>query len=278
MAAPLTVLTRRRVRGLAIAGVAVAALLALARLAELSLYDTHFAVGWLLLCLIVGLAAFDLRKRIPVLPLGTASAWQQVHIYAGWFTVATFLLHTGVGLPDGPFEAALWVAFVAVAGSGTVGIWLSRVLPGRITGHGDRELFDRIPVRRAAIAHEVQALAIESAHDTGSVTIADYYHRELQPFFQRPRNLMALLTGYHGHVRRRQQQIEALSRYLDDPGRAILVRIAELAAAKDDLDHQLAVLSALRLWLFVHVPLAYSLLMLSAVHAVLAYAFVLGPS
>jgi len=278
MAAPLTAFTRRRARSLAIVGVAVAALLALARLAELSLYDMHFAAGWLLLCLIVGLAAFDLRKRIPVLPLGSAAAWQQMHIYAGWFTVAAFLLHTDVGLPDGPFEAALWAAFVAVAVSGTVGIWLSRVLPHRMTGHGERELYDRIPVRRAAIAREVQALAIGSAHDTGSVTIADYYHRELQPFFQRPRNLMALLTGYRGHVRRRLQQIDALNRYLDDGGRAILARIAELAAAKDDLDYQQAVLSALRLWLFVHVPLAYSLLMLSAVHAVLAYAFVLGPA
>ncbi|MEQ8813207.1 MAG: hypothetical protein RLO51_09875 [Thalassobaculum sp.] len=276
MAAPLTALTGRRLRNTAAVAVAVAVLVAGTRLGEIALRDTRFASGWLLLLLIVGLAAFELRKRVPVLPLGSAAGWQQLHIYAGWFAVAAFLTHTRFGLPDGPFETALWLPFVAVAVSGTVGIWLSRLLPSRMGSHGHRELYELLPVQRAALAAEAQSLALQSAQDGRSVTIADYYHKELRDFFERPRNQLGHLTGYRGHLRRRLQQIDSLNRYLDDHGRTTLARIVELVVAKDDLDHQRAAQSALRLWLFVHVPLAYALLVLAAVHAVLAYAFEIG--
>ncbi|MDF1792699.1 MAG: hypothetical protein P1U88_12355 [Thalassobaculaceae bacterium] len=276
MAAPLTGFARRRIRNGTVAAAAAAVLVAVAHLAETTLHDTRFVTGWILLMLIAALALFELRRRIPVLPLGTASAWEQVHIYAGWFAVAVFLTHTGFGLPDGPFEAALWIPFVAVAISGTVGIWLNRVLPRRMRDHGARELYDRIAARRAEIAAEAQTLAIASARDTASITIADYYHKELSAYFQRPRNALSHLTGYHGHLRRQIQQIRSLHRYVDASGRVTLDRLCELVEAKDDLDYQYAAQSALRIWLFVHVPLAHALLLLMTVHAVLAYAFVVG--
>lgn len=277
MVASLTFFTRRRIRNGAIVALASAMLIAVTRLAETTLHDTRFVTGWILIVLIAGLALFDVRRRIPVLPLGDASTWEQVHIYAGWFTVAAFLTHTGFGLPDGPFEIALWLPFVAVAISGTVGIWLNRMLPKRMRDHGPRELYDRIAVRRAEIAAEAKILAVDSARDTGSITIADYYQKELSAYFQGPRNALSHLTGYHGHLHRQLQQIRSLHRYVDAEGRAILDRLCELVEAKDDLDYQYAAQSAMRLWLFVHVPLAHGLLILMVVHAVLAYAFKVGP-
>lgn len=277
MAASLTGFTRRRLRNGSIVALAAVLLVATTHLAETTLHDTRFVTGWMLFALIAGLALFDLRRRIPVLPLGSASAWEQVHIYAGWFAVAVFLTHTGFGLPDGPFEIALWLPFVVVAISGAVGIWLNRVLPRRMRDHGARELYDRIATRRAEIAAEAQALAITSARDTASVTIADYYHKELSTYFQRPRNALSHLTGYHGHLRRQLQQIHSLHRYVDATGRDTLDRLCALVQAKDDLDYQYAAQVALRLWLFVHVPLAHALLVLMVVHAVLAHAFQVGP-
>tara|TARA_R110002012_G_scaffold61258_2_gene160692 strand:- start:869 stop:1702 length:834 start_codon:yes stop_codon:yes gene_type:complete len=276
MAASLTFFTRRRLRNGTITALAAALLIAVHHLAETALHDTRFVTGWTLILLIAGLALFDLRRRIPVLPLGDASSWEQVHIYAGWLTVVVFLTHTGFGLPDGPFEIALWVPFVAVTISGTVGIWLNRVLPRRMRDHGARELYDRIAARRAEIAAEAKSLAVASASDTGSVTIADYYQKELSAYFQGPRNALSHLTGYHGHLHRQIEQIHSLHRYVDVGGRAILDRLCELVEAKDDLDYQYAAQSALRLWLFVHVPLAHGLLVLMVVHAVLAYAFKVG--
>lgn len=277
MAASLTGFTRRRIRNGTIVAVAAALLVVAAHLAETTLHDTRFVTGWILLVLIAALALFEARRRISVLPLGSASTWEQVHIYAGWFAVAVFLTHTGFGLPDGPFEVALWVPFVAVAMSGAIGICLNRILPRRMRDHGARELYDRIATRRAEIATEAQTLAIASARDTASVTIADYYHKELSVYFQRPRNALSHLTGYHGHLRRQLQQIRSLHRYVDASGRDTLDRLCELVEAKDDLDYQYAAQVALRLWLFVHVPLAHALLILMAIHAILAYAFQVGP-
>ena len=43
--------------------------------------------------------------------------------------------------------------------------------------------------------------------------------------------------------------------------------------AKDDLDYHYAHQAVLKYWLFVHVPLAYSLVLVSGLHVVLAFAF-----
>ena len=40
--------------------------------------------GWLLLALVLGLTFFNARKKLPFLPLLSASTWLQAHIYLGW--------------------------------------------------------------------------------------------------------------------------------------------------------------------------------------------------
>jgi hypothetical protein len=45
---------------------------------------------------------------------------------------------------------------------------------------------------------------------------------------------------------------------------------------KDGLDYHHALQLTLKLWLFVHIPLTYSLLIFSLVHLVLVYAFAGG--
>lgn len=273
----MTAFGRRRLRNTVLVLVLSTALVAGLHLAGLELRDPRFISGWLLLAVMAGLMLFNLRRRIPVVPLGGASAWLQVHVYAGWFAVVAFLLHTGGGLPDGPFEAALWSLFVTVAVSGAIGLWLDRILPHRMTAQGgERVLYDHIPIIRANLAREAQALALASAQDTLSSTIADYYDKELRAFFRRPRHMLGHLSGYRGHLRRRLQQIESMNRYLDDRGRETMARIADLAAAKDDLDYQFAAQTALKLWLFVHVPASYALLAAAAVHGTIAYAFSVG--
>jgi len=46
--------------------------------------------------------------------------------------------------------------------------------------------------------------------------------------------------------------------------------------AKNNLDYQHALQMVLKGWLFVHIPLTYSLIVVAAVHGVLAYAFIDG--
>ena len=64
-----------------------------------------------------------------------------------------------------------------------------------------------------------------------------------------------------------------MDRYLNDEERNFAAQLRELAEKKDELDYQYALQATLKGWLFVHVPLTYSTILLMSLHAVLAYAF-----
>ncbi len=53
--------------------------------------------------------------------------------------------------------------------------------------------------------------------------------------------------------------------------RGILAQIVERIRAKDDLDFQQARQGVLKGWLFVHIPLTYSMLLAGMVHGILAW-------
>ena len=68
-------------------------------------------------------------------------------------------------------------------------------------------------------------------------------------------------------------ECDALERYLGVQERVILKKLELLIEKKDDVDYQYAGQAALKYWLFAHVPLTYSLLLVSLLHGVVIYAF-----
>ena len=68
-------------------------------------------------------------------------------------------------------------------------------------------------------------------------------------------------------------KINDLNRYLNDKERATLDQIAALVRQKDGLDYHGSLQALLKLWLFVHIPLTYSLLLFTFAHVVLVFAF-----
>ena len=82
---------------------------------DLSLRDSSFLTGWLLIVGIVLLAIYNVRKKFPILPLLSSAAWLQAHVYLGWLVIVVFLLHTSFKQPSGPIEIALWLLFIGVA-------------------------------------------------------------------------------------------------------------------------------------------------------------------
>ncbi|MES1194562.1 MAG: hypothetical protein ABUL65_01620, partial [Opitutus sp.] len=81
--------------------------------------------------------------------------------------------------------------------------------------------------------------------------------------------LLALAGDDSRHHRVRAELTE-LRRYLDPREVAYADQLAEVIEAKRGLDYQLAGQRLLKLWLFVHIPVSYALLILSLVHAWLA--------
>jgi hypothetical protein len=94
-----------------------------------TLFRTQYLSGWSLILTIVFLAAYNVRKKLPFLPLAASSTWLQFHIYVGWFTFFLFIFHIDFRMPNGILESMLAWLYLFVAVSGVVGLWISRLYP-----------------------------------------------------------------------------------------------------------------------------------------------------
>ncbi len=175
---------------------------ALISILDVALYDTAFLSGWTLLVVMLALTAFNGKKKVPFLPVGTSAQWLQFHIYTGLFCVILFGLHVEWRIPVGNLEAALTVLFFVVTFSGVVGLLLSRAIPPRLTTKGETILFDRIPVLIADLRLECEAIILNSVSETDSRTVADFYTQRLSWFFHASRHalshlLLSVRAGAH---------------------------------------------------------------------------------
>ncbi len=247
-------------------GVAGLGLVAAWQLGRIALRPSAVYSGWLLLALVLGLTFFNARKKLPFLPLLSASTWLQAHIYLGWLACFVFALHTGARLPDGGLEILLAAAFAGVAASGAFGLWLSRWLPPRLVRSGESLVYERIPMLRHRLAEEVRELVRRAEKEAHSSTLADLYLRVLSPYFLRVPPLLAPLTGDDREFHRVKLELESSRRYLNEAEQSLAALLADLIEAKRNLNAQLAGQRLLKLWLFTHIPLTYGLLVLVAGH------------
>ena len=222
--------------------------------------------GWLLLGLVLLLTIFNARKKLPFLPLLSATSWLQIHVYAGWFTCIVFLLHTGARLPRGRLEFLLWLCFIVVTASGVFGLWLSRWLPSRLARSGESLVYEQIPMLRHRLETEAKALVHQAEAETKSTTLADFYVRVLGNYFVHHPAQLAPLAGDDAEHHRVKLELASLRRFLNEREITLADQLAELLEAKRNLDCQLAGQRLLKLWLFVHIPLTYGLLVLVGAH------------
>ncbi len=268
-------LVRRTVLTLATLAIAVGLAVAARRLAP-QFRNLAYLSGWFLLAVMLFLTAYNARKKLPFLPLGKSSTWLQLHAYVGWLSVAILFVHVGWRLPGGWFETALEILFFAVAASGVAGMVWSRFVPRRLTARGGEVLFERIPVIRRSLQDRAEDLALKSVAAARSSAIADFYIAHLADFFRGPANYWQHLGESRAPWNRIESKFDDLARFLDPEQRKVLAQVSDLARQKDGLDYQHALQSSLKLWLFVHVPLTYGLLVFTALHVVLVYGFSIG--
>ncbi len=237
---------------------------------QISLRASAICSGFFLLALVLGLTLFNSRKKLPFLPLVRASTWLQIHIYAGYFCSFVFLLHIHFSSPRGALETVLAAVFCVVIFSGFFGIFISRFLPSRLTQSGEPLLYERIPSYRREIQEKVEALIRKAEIETQSSTLADFYLGELRPFFQSLPSAFGALGGIDRRSFRLVRKLTALNRYLDDAEKAIAAELRDWIETAQNVHFQYAAQRLLKLWLFLHIPFTYSLILLAFVHAALA--------
>jgi hypothetical protein len=104
----------------------------------------------------------------------------------------------------------------------------------------------------------------------------DLYTTHLQDFFRGQRNFTAHLVGSQRPLKRLTDEIDNLSRYVDQPSQEKLAAIKNLVVEKDRLDLARVYLGLTKGWLFVHVPVTYALMVLTVLHVLVVYAFSSG--
>lgn len=263
----------RRWRNLALLVLAAGAVLLLYAVLSVSLRPTGLYTGWLLTALMLVLAGYNLFKKVPFLPLGKSSTWLQLHIYFGLLTVLVFVLHAGLHLPHSALGWIMEILFVGVAGSGLVGLLMSRTFPPQLRSRGEEVIFEQIPVLRRRLQEQAERLVLQASEQGQSTVLADFYLRRLKGFFDGPRHFWRHVVRASGPRHALLTETDAQGRYLDDKEREVLRELRGLVERKDDLDFHYALQAMLKRWLFVHVPLTCSLLIFSAFHILVIWAY-----
>ena len=277
-------LTSRAVQGLLIAAIS-GGLFWLVWIYGNGLRDPRYLDGWAL----AGGMSLQLSLHIAIktasLSPKSAARWRKIHIFIGYLLIAVFISHSDFSLPDTGFEWALWVGFVLVTLSGIFGTYLAWSLPAK-HGIDERVGYDRILTRRAELARDVHTAVAKSEPAAAAVAlpapphdawIRDLYTIHLRDFFQGQRNFTAHLIGSQRPLKRMTDEIDSLSRYVDQPSQEKLAAIRNLVVEKDRLDFARVYLALTKGWLFVHVPVTYALIVLTVLHVFVVYAFSSGP-
>src|SRR4051812_13234052 len=98
--------TRRRIRNFGLTTMAVAGVWLWTRSLERGLGSSAFSTGYLMLAAVLFLALYNVRKKLPFLPLGSSATWLQWHLYVGIGSMALFALHAGIRWPTGVLNSA----------------------------------------------------------------------------------------------------------------------------------------------------------------------------
>ena len=238
-----------------------------------TLRDPLFLDGLVLSCAMGLQLLLHLQNRgLFALP-GSLPFWSGVHIYTGFFVVGAFIIHTSGSLPDTRLEWALWLLFVVVVVSGLIGTYLTRSIPDRLEQDGERVPLDSLPAIRSALAQRASTLLLLSSRQPSFKLFQDLYDATLHEFFKAPRNAFAHLRGSNRPLKKLMFELDALETDLDRDGHEVLADLKNLVTSKNRLDFRFAHEMALRIWLFVHVPATYALIVLSVLHALTAYAY-----
>jgi hypothetical protein len=249
------------------------------------LRDPRYLDGWVLAGGMSLQLAFHIAIKTAGLSPKSAARWRKVHIFVGYLLIAAFISHSDFSQPDTAFEWALWTGFVLLTLSGIFGTYLAWSLQSK-HGIDERIGYDRIPARRAELARDLHAAVVATTAAAAAAIalpapphdawVMDLYTTHLRDFFQGQRNFTAHLIGSQRPLKRLTDEIDNLSRYVDQPSQEKLAAIKNLVIEKDRLDLARVHLGLTKGWLFVHVPVTYALVVLTVLHVLVVYAFSSG--
>jgi hypothetical protein len=235
-------------------------------------------------------ALLGARKRLPVYRFGRAQTWMRGHLWLGLLSLPIILFHSGFRYGHG-LTAWLMTLLIVVVVSGVFGAALQHYMPRVMTREVTMEtIYEEIGHVRAQLLEEAEELiqqatggdkkaAVEAAEPDSSETsvavmeqaapLRNFYERELKPFLEKP-GARGSALGDAAQARSAFAQLRTLA-----PA-SLHTTIEDLEGICEE-ERQLTLQSHLHLWLhgwlLLHIPLSLALILLGAIHAVMALRF-----
>jgi hypothetical protein len=241
------------------------------------------------------------RKKVPIWRIGRAQAWMRGHLWLGFLSFPLIFLHSGFRFGTGLTRGLMWL-FVVVFISGIIGAILQHFMPRFETQRVPLEtVYEQIGRVRSQLVAEAQTIIAEaatalsgnvsqateeqraesaSAGTMGGLTVAsglqvdegasvelqEFFRREMQPYVEQGGSRgMALADRNHAHG-----MFQQLRLLLPPNLHSSVEDLENICEEKRQLDQQAQYHRILHGWLLVHIPASYALLLLGAVHAVMA--------
>jgi hypothetical protein len=248
---------------------------------------TGLAFGSVGFAFMIFAALLGARKRVPVYRFGRAQSWMRGHLWLGLLSLPIILFHSGFRYGHG-LTAWLMTLLIVVVVSGVFGAALQHYMPRVMTREVTMEtIYEEIGHVRAQLLEEAEELikqatggdksaAVGSGEpDSTPSTVAlmdevaplrNFCEQELKPFLEKP-GARGSALGDVAQARSAFAQLRTLVP-------------ASLHTAIEDLEgiceeeRQLTLQSQLHVWLhgwlLLHIPLSLALILLGAIHAVMA--------
>ena len=261
-----------------------------------------FGIAGFLFMLFAGL--LGLRKKFPVWRVGRAQSWMRGHLWLGFLSFPLILFHGGFHFGGTLTRMLMWL-FLFVWISGILGAALQHFMPRFQTAQLPMEtIYEQIDRVRGQLAEEAGQLVDEtcsalegefsraserqramsaSAGTQGGLTVASglqanqqvssqlrqFLENEMRPYLERAGGREMNL----GRAPQAQKMFQQFRVLLPPELHSNLDDLENICEEKRQLDQQSRLHKILHGWLLVHIPLSYALLLLGAVHAVVALKF-----
>ena len=229
------------------------------------------------------------RKKVAIWRLGRAQTWMRGHLWLGLLSLPMILFHAGFR-GGGALTTALLALIVIVVASGIFGAALQHFVPDVMTAELPFEtVFEQIDHVRGQLIAEADELMARASAPVNLVATApsgdlaatadtvlaaedaiaplrDFYSREMRPYLLEPRKKEHSLAD----AAKADGIFKELRRLLPDEAQDMARNLEEIFEEARQLRRQETLHHLLHDWLMLHVPLSFALLLLGAVHAVMA--------
>ena len=254
-------------------------------------------------------ALLGARKHVPVRRVGRAQAWMRGHLWLGLLSLPVILFHGGFHFGGTLTGVLMWLLIITVV-SGLFGAALQHYIPRVMTaavpfetiydeiGHvrnllleeADRAMealcgslgfrkasqeeiqraggFTAIRPMAAATGGAAVAAATEILllTEEESAPLRRFYLNEVRPFLERPAERRLLLSD----AGKAQLGFSGVRTLLPTRAHATVDDLQDVCDEARQLQKQQRLHRWLHLWLLVHIPISLALIVLGAVHAVMA--------